>query len=173
MCDCNWVCYLIYSLDSNDTYIGSSNNQPKRLDAHNNNNKEIKRVGAKRTRGQTWIPIIVIKGFHHKCACLSFEAGWKRLAKLRNNQRLKFINMMADSNLCYTGCTKWNRLMDLLYFVHNFTLLDTKFRLNYDMRHPLNQPDELIINIFFENWIKNLPWPHFIKTKIKKLDKIQ
>ena len=162
---CDWVCYLIMSLDSNETYVGSSNNQPKRLDAHNNNDPKIKRVGAKRTRGRTWIPIIVISGFHDKCACLSFEAGWKRLSMKRTNDRLNFINILANTNLCYTGDTKWNRIMDLLYFVHNFTLLDTKFRLNYNMMHPLYQPEKIIIKIFFEDWISELPWPHFISFK--------
>lgn len=159
---CDWVCYLIFSLDSNDTYIGSSNNQPKRLDAHNNNNPEIKRKGAKRTRGQTWIPLIIISGFHDKRACLSFEAGWKRLAKTRNSRRFYFINTMADTSLVYTKDTKWNRILDLLFFVHNTTLLDTKFRLNYDMRHPLNQPDIILVKVFLESWISELPWPHFV-----------
>lgn len=160
---CDWVCYMIISLDSNDTYIGSSNNQPKRLENHNNNNPKIKRRGAKRTRGQTWIPVIIITGFHHKNACLSFEAGWKRLSKKRNNERLLFVNLMTNNNLCYTTEPRWNRLMDLLYFVHNFTFLDTKFKLNYDIRHPVNQIEKLSVNIFMENWIADLPWPHFIE----------
>lgn len=160
---CDWVCYLIFSLDSNDTYIGSSNNQPKRLNAHNNNDKTIKRKGAKRTRGQTWVPLIIISGFEHKCACLSFEAGWKRLSKNRNNTRLLFINEMAGTNLAYSRKPKYDRMIDLLYFVHNFTLLDTKFRLNHSMTHPLNQPDRLIIKTFFEDWFVDMPWPHFIE----------
>lgn len=153
---CNWVCYLITSLDSNCTYIGSSNNQPKRLETHNCGK------GAKYTRGETWIPIVVISGFHHKNACLSFESNWKKLSKRRNNSRLYFINEMCNTNYGYTTDTKWNRIMDLLFFMHNFTLLDTKFRLNYDIRHPLYQPDNLTISIFMEDWIKDLPWPHFV-----------
>ncbi|XWV26059.1 putative endo/excinuclease amino terminal domain protein [Tupanvirus soda lake] len=163
---CDWVCYLIMSLDSNDTYIGSSNNQPNRLIDHNNNDPSIKRRGAKRTRGQTWIPIVIISGFHHKNACLSFEAGWKRLYKKRNNNRLDLINFMTNLNLRYSDDTKWNRIIDLLYFTHNFTMIDTKFMLNYDMRHPLFEPEELTINIFMEDWISDLPWPHFVSTKI-------
>jgi len=154
------------SLDSNDTYVGASNNPLKRLENHNNNNPDIKRRGAKRTRGQTWVPIVIISGFDNKNCCLSFEAGWKRLAKRRTNERLYFINLMAKTNLCYSGDTKWNRLMDLLYFVHNFTYIGTKFILNYDIKHPVNQPDELVINIFMEEWIKDLSWPFFITTKI-------
>ena len=161
---CEWVCYLIMSLDSNDTYIGSSNNQPKRLSNHNNNDPSIKRRGAKRTRGQTWIPIVIITGFHHKNACLSFEAGWKRLAKRRSNERLELINQMSGTKLAYNMDTKWNRIMDLIYFMHNFTLIDTKFMLNYDIRHPVFQPDELVVNIFMEEWIKDLPWPYFVSA---------
>ena len=157
----SWVCYLLMSLDSNCTYIGSSNNQPKRLQTHNIGK------GAKRTRGQNWIPIIVISGFHHKNTCLSFEAGWKRLAERRNNDRLFFINQMTNSNFKYTSDTKWNRLMDLIYFVHNFTLLDTKFKINYDITCPIYQPDDLTITIFMEDFILDLPWPHFIKPIMK------
>lgn len=163
---CEWICYLITSLDSNWTYIGSTPDQPKRLEKHNNNDPSIKRQGAKATRGKTWVPLLIISGFHHKNACLSFEAGWKKLSKKRSNQRLYFINEMTDDYLSYNNDPCWNRLMDLLYFVHNFTLLDTKFRLNYDIRHPVNPPEELTINIFMEDWIKDLPWPHFIKFEL-------
>ena len=156
---CDWVCYLIFSLSSNDTYIGSTNNQPKRLQTHNCGK------GAKRTRGKTWVPIIIVSGFHHKNACLSFESGWKRLSKTRSSIKLQPINEMCGTDLNYEKDTKWNRIMDLLYFVHNFTLLDTKFRLNYDMKHVLNQPNDLTINIFMEDWIADLPWPHFVLNK--------
>jgi predicted GIY-YIG superfamily endonuclease len=161
----DWICYLIMSLDSNDTYVGSSNNQPKRLNDHNNNNPNIKRKGAKRTRGQTWVPILIISGFENKNACLSFESGFKRLAFRRNNNRLLLINKMSDQYLLYTKDTKWNRIMDLIYFMHNFTFIGNKFMINYDIRHPVNQPDNLIINVFMETWIKDLPWPYFVSVK--------
>lgn len=160
---CDWMCYLIMSLDSNNTYIGSTNNQMKRLNNHNNNNPQIKRQGAKRTRGQTWIPILIISGFENKNACLSFESGWKRLSKTRTNKKLNLLNIMTDKKLCYSGDTKWNRIMDLLYFINNFTFIDTKFIINYDIKHPVIQPDKLTMNIFMEDWISNLPWPHFIE----------
>jgi predicted GIY-YIG superfamily endonuclease len=158
---CDWVCYLIMSLDSNDTYIGSSNNQPKRLNDHNNNNQS--RRGAKRTRGQTWVPVIVISGFSSKNACLSFESGWKRLSKRRNNDRLEAINCLDNLNLRYRRNTKQNRILDLLYFVHNITMVDNKFRINYDLKHPIIPPTELTINIFLDEWIEDLPWPYFIR----------
>jgi predicted GIY-YIG superfamily endonuclease len=163
---CDWICYLIISLDSNDTYIGSTNNCLKRLCNHNNNDPSIKRKGAKRTRGKTWIPVVFISGFDHKNACLSFESGWKRLSKNRANQKLSLINDMTGLNLRYTNDTKWNRIMDLLYFMHNFTIIGTKFMINYDIRHPIFQPEQLVINIFMEEWICDLPWPYFVLTKI-------
>ena len=156
---CEWQCYLIMSLDSKETYIGSSNNPAKRLCNHN------RCRGAKRTKGRTWIPIVIVSGFHHKNACLSFESGWKRLAKRRTNARLFYINQMCGTNLSYTGDSKWNRIMDLLYFVHNVSLLDTKYRLNYDMRHPLSIPDGMIIEVFLEDWFRELPWPYFVEIK--------
>ena len=165
---CDWVCYLIMSLDSTDTYIGSTNNYLNRLNNHNNNDSSIKRRGAKRTRGKTWIPIIIVTGFHHKNACLSFESGWKRLAKKRTNERLMFINTMTEQNFCYTGDTRWNRIMDLLYFMHNFTMIGTKFMINHDIRHPVFQPERLCINILIESWIKKLPWPYFVMTSMIK-----
>jgi predicted GIY-YIG superfamily endonuclease len=152
---------MIISLDSNDTYIGSSNNQPNRLYNHNRKGK----YGAKRTRGHTWIPALIISGFLTKNACLSFESGWKRLSKKRNSNRLLFINLMTSTLLQYSNDPKWNRIMDLLYFVHNITFIGNKFMINHDMRHPLFEPDNLIINIFMEEWIEDLPWPHFIRNK--------
>jgi predicted GIY-YIG superfamily endonuclease len=156
MTDTDWVCYLLTSLTTNRTYIGSSNDQPKRLEKHNSGR------GAKYTRGQTWIPIIVVSGFDHKNTCLSFESGWKRLSKTRSNAKLSMINEMSGLDLKYTTDSRWNRIMDLLYFVHHFTLLDTKFKMNYHMKYPIIQPEELHIDIFMEEWIERLPWPHFI-----------
>jgi predicted GIY-YIG superfamily endonuclease len=155
-----WVCYMIASLDSNDTYIGSSNDQPKRLYNHNRSGK----YGAKRTRGQTWIPIVVISGFSSKNSCLSFEAGWKRLAKSRSNKKLCFINMMSNNSLKYDiKDPRFNRILDLLYFVHNFTFMENKFKINHSMKHDVCIPGTLRLNIFLEEWIKQLPWPFFIK----------
>lgn len=156
----DWVCYMIFSLDSNDTYIGSSNNQEKRLQTHNSGK------GAKRTKGQTWTTVLVVSGFAHKNACLSFEAGWKKLAKRRNNNRLFFINLMTDNTFSYTRDTKWNRIMDLLYFMYNFTVQGTKFKLDYNNKFKINTPDQLTINIFLEEWLETLPWPFFVDTRI-------
>jgi predicted GIY-YIG superfamily endonuclease len=159
--ECKWVCYLITSLSSNDTYIGATNNPENRLYNHNRKGK----YGAKRTRGQTWIPIVIISGFESKISCLSFEAGWKRLAKRRSNEKLEPINYMCDLNLKYVQKdTKWNRIMDLLYFMHNFTYIEKKFKINYDLRHPIYVPPNLYINIFQGEYIQELPWTFFSET---------
>jgi putative endonuclease len=159
MSSCNWVCYLITSLDSNQTYVGSTNNFFNRLSKHNSGK------GAKRTKGQTWIPCIIISGFSHKNECLSFESGWKRLTFKRTNIRLELINLMAKTNLVYIKDPKWNRILDLLYFLHNVTLLGTKYKINYDIQHIINQPEGLVITVFVEDVISNLPWPYFVKVK--------
>jgi predicted GIY-YIG superfamily endonuclease len=159
---CDWVCYLITALEGNATYIGSTNNFERRLNNHNNNNPKIKRIGAKYTRGKTWMPILIISGFENKNSCLSFESGWKRLSKRRHNKRLYYINEMSNNNFCYGNDVKWNRIMDLLYFVHHFTYLNSKFKINYDFKHLINQPEQLTIYIFMETWIKDLVWPYFV-----------
>lgn len=156
-----WYCYLIMSLDSNRTYIGSSNNPEKRLKCHNRNDPSVRRTGAKYTAGQTWTPILIISGFHHKNACLSFEAGWKRLSKKRKNNRFQIINCMSDNQFSYNKNTKWCRIMDLLYFVHNITLLDTKYKLNAEVNYPIFVAP-LKIDIMLEDWIQDLPWPYWI-----------
>lgn len=162
----NWVCYLIMSLDSNKTYIGSSNNQPKRLENHNNNDSNIKRKGAKYTKGQIWIPIIIISGFNDKRSCLSFEAGWKKTSKSRNNNRFLYYNQITNLNLKYTTNTVTNRFLDLLFFVSNFTYIDTKFIMNTNNKHPIFMPNYLYLNIFVHDRIEILPWPFFIKCTI-------
>ena len=159
---CDWICYLIYSLTSNCTYIGSTNNFINRLNKHNTGK------GAKYTKKNIpWIPILTISGFHHKNACLSFEAGWKKLSRCRANRRLNFINIMTDCCYCYTNDPKYNRIIDLLYFVNNFTLIDTKFKLNYDIKHPVFMPEELVMTIFMEDWIMDFPWPPFIEINFE------
>lgn len=165
-----WVCYLIMSLQSNETYVGSTNNILNRLNNHNNNDPSIKRRGARRTRGRTWVPILFVSGFENKNACLSFESGFKRLSKNRSMSRLQPINLMTGSNLSYESDPKWNRIMDLLYFIHNTTLIGTQFRINHDIRHPVIVPDKLTINIMMENWISDLPWPYFIECRSVEKD---
>lgn len=161
-----WVCYMIISLDLKYTYIGSTNNFLKRLCAHNHSDNNRKRLGAKRTRGRTWIPVIIISGFNHKNACLSFESGWKRLFKKRSNNRFQFINLISDFNIKYSKNAKWNRVIDLLYFVHNFTLLGTKFKINHNVKYPINVPDYMLLTLFLDEWINELPWPYFVSIQI-------
>jgi len=88
-----WVCYLLYSLESNSTYIGSTNNAEKRLNAHNSGK------GAKYTMGETWCPYLIIHGFENKIMCLSFESQWKRLSKRRNNSRMSLVNQVCSERI--------------------------------------------------------------------------
>lgn len=145
------------SLDTDQTYIGSTNNLKKRLANHNNCR------GAKRTKGQIWVPILTISGFYHKNACLSFESGWKIRSHHRSNKQLHCLNIMCNTNFRYTKDARWNRIIDLLFFVHNVSLLDNKFVINYDIRCPVSPPENLTVTIFMEDWIKDLPWPYFVK----------
>jgi len=164
---CDWVCYLIASLDSYATYVGASNNQPKRLDHHNNCDPTIKRKGAKRTANQTWIPVVIVSGFESKNACLSFEAGWKRLARRRNMERLFLLNEMSGLHLAYGGDQTWNRILDLLFFVCNLTIINEKFKLNVEQNYPMIPPDQLKLTVFLEDSIQDLPWPYFVKVKLR------
>lgn len=149
-----WCCYFIASLHNNQTYIGATDNFVKRLNKHNTGK------GAKKTRGQTWIPYVIISGFHHKNACLSFESGWKRLAKTRSNKKLDGINLMTSQRLSYIGSdTRWNRILDLLFFLYTVTLEGTKYRMNYFNTAP---PQQLIINIYAEDIVSVLPWPYYV-----------
>jgi len=141
MTEKKWICYLLASLDSNRTYIGSTNNLFKRINIHNSGK------GAKYTRGQTWMPILVVTGFLNKNCCLSFEKGWQKLYKKRSNKKIGFKYVNNDS--------KWNRVLDLLYFSKNCSLINHKFKLhNYTF---LNY--NLCIHIFIDDWISELPWP--------------
>ena len=163
---CDWVCYLIMSISSRETYVGATNNMKQRLSNHNNNNPNIKRKGAKRTRGKVWVPILVISGFISKNACLSFESGFKRLCKRRTNKRFDLINFAYESNLKYSSDPRDNRIVDLLYFTHNITTINGKFILNADYKHPVIQPDPLTANVFMEEWITELEFPHYFNVKM-------
>jgi predicted GIY-YIG superfamily endonuclease len=146
----NWVCYLIRSLDSNCTYIGATNNFKKRITTHN------KGKGAKYTKGQLWVPILIVSNFETKNACLSFESGWKRLSRTRKNSKLEKFNLKYDKD------TKWNRIMDLLYFVHNFAYVNGKFSMT---KEGIESP-ELHIDVKLDTWINQFIFPDFIKKLI-------
>jgi predicted GIY-YIG superfamily endonuclease len=155
-----WKCYLLFSLDSNKTYIGSSNDCQRRLGQHNNT-----KAGAKYTRGETWSTTLVVSGFPDKRACLSFEAGWKRLSKKRSNNRFSSYNLLSDklghSILKYTDCSLHNRIMDLIYFVYNTTFHNPKFILDKDLKKEVINC-QLCINSFLIP-LDEYRWPWFIE----------
>ena len=163
---CEWVCYLIRSLDTNQTYIGATNNPRKRLYSHNKIDPNTKRTGAKRTHNQIWIPILIVSGFNDKKSCLSFEAGWKRLSQSRSNKKILNINNLSCININYTKDPRINRIIDLLFFMNNFTMINNKFIANVNLKYPIIQPSFMMfINVFMEDWIHELPWPSFTNIR--------
>lgn len=69
-----WVCYFIRSQVSLKTYVGMTNNFPRRISQHCG---VIIKGGAKRTRsGRPWVPVLVVKGFDSKIQAMQFEWMW-------------------------------------------------------------------------------------------------
>ena len=62
-----WLCYIVRS--ENRTYVGITNNLPRRLRQHNG---EIK-GGAKATRGRAWTLVCTVHGFPTVTALKQFE----------------------------------------------------------------------------------------------------
>ena len=150
-----WVCYLIRSLDSNKTYIGSTNNFENRLTKHNTGK------GAKYTRGSTWIPVLIIENFLTKRSCLSFEFQWKRLSKKRSNSR--FLLCDVNCNLKYTKDTVINRILDLLFFTHNHTFTTiNKYTINDKLNLPIIVSTISIINFHPCLILENFNFPFFV-----------
>lgn len=152
-----WYCYLLYSMNSNRTYIGSTNNFQNRLKTHNLSK------GAKYTSGQTWLPVLVIGGFC-KRQSLSFEYKWKKLSKKRNNSRMNFINLCYGFNIKYSHNMIHCRIVDLIYFLNTCTLIDTKFMIDPQMKYPVNQPEWLFMKVYIEEPnMKKIPWPSYLQ----------
>lgn len=169
-----WVCYLIVSEQTKQTYVGASNDAERRLRTHNTGR------GAKRTRGQTWSHVVIVSGFGCKQECLSFEAGWKRLGKRRTRARLAKLNtqLQTSSNsqremisgnpggtdYAYSSDTVWNRLLDLLYFVRTFNFVGTKFvmRQNQNQIQVQNHHPELTIWFADIKYVYPFEWPKCI-----------
>lgn len=158
---CDWVCYCLVSLDANKTYIGATNNMEKRLSSHNSKLKS--RKGAKYTGYNTWIVAIMISGFSTKNSCLSFESGWKKISKTRNNKKLCTLNMLSENYyLKYTKDTLNNRVIDLVYFLN--------YSISNGMKYIMS-PTKLIttsnsLEIGFINNNILLPWPFYVSTYV-------
>lgn len=153
----DWTCYLLRSLDTNKTYIGATNDLPKRIATHNAGK------GAKYTRGQAWIPILHVTGFESKNACLSFESGWKKCHIHRSNKRLSSIQPII--NLSYANKSDHDRIVDLLYFLYHATYIDQHYVLDSKRKHPLFLTS-LCINIFQESQLLSLEWPHHVTSRM-------
>ena len=64
-----YVCYLLTSMDDKRTYVGITNNMPRRLRQHNG---ELS-GGAKATRGNKWRIVLTVSGFRTHGEALMFE----------------------------------------------------------------------------------------------------
>ena len=74
-----WLVYILKSVSSARTYVGSANDFTRRLRQHNG----IITGGARYTRGNTWVPLVLIQGFSQQHShALQFE--WA----LKNRKRI-------------------------------------------------------------------------------------
>jgi putative endonuclease len=81
--------YLIKTLKGfyNKSYVGYTNNLPKRINKHNTN------LGAKSTKGYKW-ELVFKKRFYSKNRALSFEYKLKK----DKNKRSRLINDFKKKN---------------------------------------------------------------------------
>jgi predicted GIY-YIG superfamily endonuclease len=110
---CDWLCYIIKSVDSNRTYVGATNNLLRRLNDHNGMNGQSR--GAKATKGQMWYPIVITKGFTSKNACLSFESSLRKIKTRKCNKKYKYKSNMLPIE---------KRIVDLYNLLYNPSTLN-------------------------------------------------
>lgn len=150
----SWCCYLIRSLDSNKTYIGSTNNFQKRLRTHNRGK------GAKYTKGQTWVPVMIVLNME-KRECLSFEYQWKRLSRRRTNKRFAPFKAIGII-LKYGKNTLLNRILDLLHFMNNHIYENNKYTINFPSKRPILFKEVIIRNMCYDINMNKIPFPYFV-----------
>ena len=68
-----WFVYLLQDNNSNQTYIGKTNDLDRRLRQHNG---EIS-GGARQTHGKSWRRVCHVAGFPDETSALQFEWAWK------------------------------------------------------------------------------------------------
>lgn len=71
-----FYCYVLQSVDSRKTYIGSTTDVTRRLLEHNG--AGVRGRGARATRGEMWDVAAYVSGFSTWSRCLSFEYTWRR-----------------------------------------------------------------------------------------------
>ncbi|KAK1422855.1 hypothetical protein QVD17_18144 [Tagetes erecta] len=81
----NWSVYLILSTNPPiKTYVGVTNNFPRRLKQHNG---ELK-GGAKASQaGRPWVCACIIRGFEGKSEACKFESKWKSVSSKMTRKR--------------------------------------------------------------------------------------
>lgn len=72
----SYLCYMLTSTDRRRTYIGMTNNFPRRLRQHNGELVGGARYTS-RAGTQPWTPVATVHGFTDKIDALRFEWWWK------------------------------------------------------------------------------------------------
>ena len=75
----SFYCYILRAVNSNRTYIGSTNDPLRRLQQHNGERSG----GARSTRGEMWCTVAYVRGFTSRRQALSFEYSWRRCCRRR------------------------------------------------------------------------------------------
>lgn len=139
----DWVCYLLYCVDKNITYVGATNNFEARLKKHNNGK------GAKCTARGKWVPVLFISGFASKKACLSFEKGWQ----IRGRR-----NLFRKDKLPRSKFNVANRLIDLHFFTNHTYYENEKFKFSRTNIGEYELTINLLTNIFDNDYLDQFEW---------------
>ena len=76
----DFLCYLLYSVDTGKIYVGSTDNIHRRLHQHNHTSQ-----GAKYTKKyRPWVLAAVVRGFATHAAALQFEWAWQNPHKSKH-----------------------------------------------------------------------------------------
>jgi predicted GIY-YIG superfamily endonuclease len=113
----HFICYLLISETSNQTYVGITNNLERRIKQHNGHLSG----GAKYTRsGRPWKIYGYVEGFcMDKSSVLKFEWRWKFLSKKEKGypleKRLSSLQKLITNpseyiqDFCLHEKLKWNK----------------------------------------------------------------
>jgi putative endonuclease len=115
------LCYLLQSVDSNRTYIGVTDNLLRRISQHNGERSG----GAKATRGEGWIVVLIVTGFQTRNGALSLETLWKRMQR----KRRRHGNLYPTLRYCSNMSPLEKRHIDLYRLLHpNYRPISPKWR---------------------------------------------
>jgi predicted GIY-YIG superfamily endonuclease len=99
----DYLCYLIYSVNTGKIYVGSTNNIHRRLRQHNDT-----KAGAKYTKKyRPWTLAAVVRGFKSQTESLRFEWAWQhphRSKHLKPHREQGYISKYC--NRCFSNWYK-------------------------------------------------------------------